>query len=230
MIDGLIKHIREIAIFKTIYFNIRCLSFRKAIKFPVFIYRYTDIYDIGKGVSIKCKLKTGMIKIGVPELYSLDMRNQRTKWKVEGNVVFNGPAIIGRGSCIRVIGNDAVLSFGSNLIISGRSSIICQKQVSLGNDCLLSWDILLMDTDFHQIVDSNDNVINQSSPITIGNHVWIGCRSTILKGVEIADNVVVAANSVITRSIKESNCIYGGNAKSADVIKRNTNWKHDIIR
>ena len=86
-----------------------------------------------------------------------------------------------------------------------------------------------MDTDFHQILDNNQNVVNKPTPIFIGNHVWIGCRTTILKGVKIADNVVIAANSTITNSINETNCIYGGNAKMANIIKQNINWSIEQV-
>lgn len=47
--------------------------------------------------------------------------------------------------------------------------------------------------------------------IIIGNNCFIGMNTTILPGVSIADNVIVAAGSVVTRSICESNVVYGGN-------------------
>ncbi|MDY3914869.1 MAG: DapH/DapD/GlmU-related protein, partial [Phocaeicola sp.] len=105
------------------------------------------------------------------------------------------------------------------------SEIICQKEIIFGDHCLLSWDILMMDTDFHQILDENGQIINEPKPIVIGNHVWIGCRNTILKGVSIGDNNIISANSTITRSCKENNCVIGGHGKSLEIIKRNVNWK-----
>ena len=81
-----------------------------------------------------------------------------------------------------------------------------------------------MDTDFHHVINVEEKTINPTKPITIGNHVWIGCRSTILKGVSIADNTIISANSTITRNILESNCVIGGHGKSVEIIKRNVNW------
>ncbi|GIA50593.1 acetyltransferase [Vibrio cholerae] len=46
--------------------------------------------------------------------------------------------------------------------------------------------------------------------ITVGDRVFIGYNSTILPGIEICDDVVVAAGTVVTKSIFESG-IYGGN-------------------
>ena len=82
-----------------------------------------------------------------------------------------------------------------------------------------------MDTDFHHILNSEEQIINFPKPIIIGNHVWIGCRNTILKGVSIADNIIISANSTITRSITDSNNIIGGHGKSVDIIKSGVNWK-----
>jgi acetyltransferase-like isoleucine patch superfamily enzyme len=58
----------------------------------------------------------------------------------------------------------------------------------------------------------------------IGNHVWIGCRSTILKGVSIPNNNIVASNSVITKTFEVENCVIGGHGATAGIIKRNVNW------
>lgn len=79
-----------------------------------------------------------------------------------------------------------------------------------------------MDTDYHKILNENNEIINEDKPISIGNHVWIGCRNTILKGVTIADNNVIAANSTITRSFKSTRCVIGNNTVE---LKSNIDWK-----
>lgn len=48
-----------------------------------------------------------------------------------------------------------------------------------------------------------------SKPITIGDDVWIGGNCTILPGVTIGNNVVVAAGAVVTKDVPD-NCIVGG--------------------
>ena len=165
-----------------------------------------------------------MIKYGSSLLGSRDIKYSRAIWEINGTLIVKGELTIGQGSKI-CIGKNGILTIGNNLTITGETTIICYKQITVGNDCTFSWDILIMDTDFHHIMDYDGNIINPPSSIIIGNHVWIGCRNTILKGIVIADNVIIAANSVITKSILKSNVIYGGSGKKQEILKENVNWK-----
>lgn len=116
------------------------------------------------------------------------------------------------------------LVIGPNFCITGGSEIICQNKISFGEGCLISWDVLLMDTDHHHILDNKGNTLNEDKAINIGNHVWIGCRNTILKGISIADNIIIAACSVITHDLNLPNCIVGVHGENTRIIKEGVNW------
>ena len=47
------------------------------------------------------------------------------------------------------------------------------------------------------------------APIVLGRNVWVGSNSTILAGVTIGDNAVVAAGAVVTKDVPD-NVIVGG--------------------
>ena len=79
-----------------------------------------------------------------------------------------------------------------------------------------------MDTDAHTVRDMEGKLINDDKPIIIGNHVWIGCRSLVLKGTEIADNNIIAAQSVLNKKYLGTNCIFAGHP--AIVVKQNIAW------
>lgn len=64
-------------------------------------------------------------------------------------------------------------------------------------------------------------IVNNNKEIVIGNHVWIGCRSVILKGVSISDDCVIAANTTVTKSFKDSAIMIGGVNK---ILKSNIVW------
>lgn len=209
---------------KTIYFNLKYLPLSVAVRLPIFIYNRTDLHKTKGEIHLNAHPRPGMVKIGPHGLGTQDVMYPRTLWNVNGTLVINGSTNIGRG-CRISIGKEGVLTLGKEFTITGRSTIICQKEITFGDNCLLSWDILMMDTDFHHIIDATGNSINPPRPIHIGNHVWIGCRNTILKGVSVADDVVIAADSTITKNVTESHCVVGCVSKEVNVLKRDISWR-----
>ena len=61
--------------------------------------------------------------------------------------------------------------------------------------------------------------------IVIGNNVWIGDKATILAGVHIGDNVIVAANAVVTKDVQSNNVVAGVPAVVIKTLKRCQNHK-----
>lgn len=108
------------------------------------------------------------------------------------------------------------VKIGNNTFINKRSEIFCKDTVHIGNRCAISWDVTIMDNDFHYI-GANDN----SKSIYIGDDVWIGCHSLILKGVHIGDGAVIAAGSVVTNDVPAYSVVGGNPAK---VIKTDVQW------
>ena len=78
--------------------------------------------------------------------------------------------------------------------------------------------MLIRDSDNHTIIGGKE----KTAPIKIGNHVWIGARATILKGVKIGDGAVVAAGAVVTRDVPPNTLVGGVPAK---IIKENVSWE-----
>ena len=218
----LLTKIIEINLFSTVYLNFIMFPFSKAIRFPILIFGKVTIKNVRKGrLVFNCPLTTGILQIGKRSLGFLDKHNCRTIWNVAGTLYVHGKASIGQGGCVEVE-KDAVMTLGRNFNVTGRSVLLCTDQITFGDDCLLSWDLLIMDTDWHKVISTTDGgILNPSKPINIGNHVWIGCRSLILKGVNISDNVIVAANSTISRNIDEEFVVVGSNG----VLKENVGWE-----
>jgi acetyltransferase-like isoleucine patch superfamily enzyme len=52
-----------------------------------------------------------------------------------------------------------------------------------------------------------------TAPIRIGSNVWRGDKVTVLKGVTIADDVIVAANSVVTKDVPPRVMVAGAPAR-----------------
>ncbi len=221
MLTFSINKIFSLNIYKTVILNFHYFPIKTACKFPVLVYKNVSLVKCKGSIILNTPAKVGLLQIGPQKIGTLDHKHNKSIWEVEGEIVLNGKANIGSGSRI-CVGPKATLRLGDNFNISGNSSIICQKEITFGLNCLLSWDILIMDTDFHKILDLQNNIINPANSIHIGNHVWIGCRSTILKGVQIADHSVVAAGAVITKTLPDAHSIYGGNNLK---LKSDIDWE-----
>ncbi len=208
--------------FKTIYFNFRYFKFYDAIKFPVFIASNMYFKTANGSVIIKGPLKSGMIKIGFGNVGIFDNKKSRCIWQVAGKVEFLGSAQIGHGSKITV-GPQGSIVFGDKFRISAESALVAINNITFGDNVLLSWDILVMDNDFHKLYDKNKNIINAPKPVVFGNDIWIGCRTTILKGVNIPNNTVIAAGTILSQSITEGNNVYGGTPLKT--LKQDITWE-----
>lgn len=195
---------------KTIYFNFKYFSFFTAIKLPVFISSYVYLKDMRGKIHLPISTSIGMIKIGYGDIGIFDKKKSRSIWEVSGDVNFQGFAFIGHGAKI-CVGINGYLLIGNNFVLSAESSLVTFNKLVIGNDCLISWDNLIIDTDFHKIVDSDGIQINSDREIKIGNNVWINARCTILKGSVIPNGCVIAANSLVIGALKIESSLYAGN-------------------
>jgi acetyltransferase-like isoleucine patch superfamily enzyme len=108
---------------------------------------------------------------------------------------------------------NAVLHIGDNSGFSG-TSIFVSKKIIIGKNCNFGGNTSIWDTDFHpldfQARRINDNTKINSASIYIGDDVFIGANTIILKGVKVGDRVIIGAGSVVAKSIP-SDEIWAGN-------------------
>ena len=215
------KHYFQTSLLKSLIFNFRILPFKDAVKLPVLLFRNTHIGSVKGRIEIAAPIKHGMIKIGRCNICG--MEKSPTTLSVDGVLRFNGKATIGSGSVIWV-NKTGELIIGKNFRITGRTSIYCRKKITFGDNNLISWDNLFMDSDQHDILDENGNILNPDKEINIGSSVWFGCRCTVLKGCSIADNSVIASGSILTHSFSEPNSIIGGSGSGQKVLRSGIFW------
>ncbi len=98
------------------------------------------------------------------------------------------------------------------------ATIVSGNCIDIGDEVLISRNVVIYDSDFHKIIDRDGNQLNTPRKVIIGNHVWIGVGSIILRGAEIGDGVVVAALSLVGRKIKEGTMCSGNPARSYSEI------------
>ena len=163
-------------------------------------------------------LKTKKIEVGKNvQFYGLAIfsRTSDSFISVDNHTSFRSSAhsnLIGiKGKCIVAThGPGATIIIGKNCGFSGTVIGALQKIV-IGNYVLCGANTLITDFDCHGIAPAKRlDSCGESKEVIIGNNVFIGYGSTILKGVTIGENSVIGANSVVTKSIP-ANVIAGGN-------------------
>lgn len=118
--------------------------------------------------------------------------------------------------CTIAVKPNAALEIGDHSGFSG-VSIYCAQHIRIGNYVKCGGNVSIWDTDFHPLdfMDRrvDDPAKTKSSPIQIGDDVFIGANSIILKGVKIGDRAIIGAGSVVTKDIPADEVWAGNPAK-----------------
>lgn len=114
----------------------------------------------------------------------------------------------------------AVLNIrGGNGYASRNITIECRGSITIGSGAAISSDVVIRDTDSHELVGGRRPM---TEPVVIGNHVWIGTKATILKGVTIGDGAIVAAGAVVVQDVP-ARAVVGG--VPARVLRTGADWR-----
>lgn len=216
---------KNVNYFKTLYYNFHFWGLKGLRKLPLIIHTGVVFKDMSGKITLMGDMRRGMLRLGSPEpLATCDMAFERTIIDISGEMIAYDNVHVAPGSRIS-INEGAVLTFGKDFNSTGNCTIICDKEISFGEGCLLSWNIHIMDADFHKIYNEDDEYVNPSKSIEIGNNVWICSQVTILKGTKIQNGCVIGAASVVTGKFSEENCIISGNGNNCRVVKSNIHWR-----
>lgn len=107
------------------------------------------------------------------------------------------------------------IRIGRAVLMSPGSRISASDEITIGDGVMLANGAYVTDSDWHTLYDRTQRAATPT-PVHIGNNVWLGDHATVLKGVTIGDNSVVAARAVVTKDVP-SNVVVAGNP--ARVVK-----------
>lgn len=114
-------------------------------------------------------------------------------------------------TCERVsVGDNSYLGRRTT-ILSTRADVIIGKDVMFGPDVTIitgNHRTDLIGRTMRSVTDAEKRA-QDDEDVVIGDDVWVGCRATILKGVTIGDGSVVAAGSVVTKSVPPYSIVAG---------------------
>lgn len=141
------------------------------------------------------------------------------------NVMFNSyTAHSWNSKCKLIVLANATLTIGDYSGMNG-AMIYCSQRVVIGKHVKIGGGTRISDSNHHSLDykirrTSRDYKLAKSAPVIIGDDVFIGANCYIGKGVTIGDRSIVAAGSVVVKSIPADE-IWGGNP--AKFIKKLTN-------
>ncbi len=108
------------------------------------------------------------------------------------------------------------LVIGSGVCVTANLQVYCLSSVSIGDNVLMAANVFICDC-FHGFKDPYSPYKDQDywriSPIKIGAGSWIGQNVVIMPGVEIGEQVIIGANSVVTCSIPTRSIAVGSPAR-----------------
>lgn len=210
---------------RSLYYNIRLLPLSQAIRIPIFLSNHVTV-KLQKGCQVKVssnRIHAGMIKIGYSQCdFFLARHHKSTLDLGQGYLIFEGRGNIGAGAKLS-IDKGGSLIFGNQFWSTGPILIITRRLIQFGCNCVLSWNITIMDHDAHYIFDNYGTKINEDKAVFLGDHVWLGCNSTILKGTQLSADTIVAANSIVAnKKISLSHVILAGSP--LEIKRTNIIW------
>ena len=219
IIIGTLRQLGLVGLMKSLCFNIRYLGWSIGLDIPIYIYKNVMIHNAKCLVMISDR-RTGNIKIGVPIVGCYQTNRTEIQLSDDAELYFGSGVKLGSG-CRVSVNPKSNLRFGDSVCITANTTIICKRSISIGDGCLVSWNVQIMDTDFHKLYEDGVHS-NNDKPIEFGQKVWINSNCLILKGSQVSDGCVIGAGSILNRKYETKNALIVGNP--AHICKENIKW------
>ena len=123
-------------------------------------------------------------------------KNTRLAFAKTSQVRFGGH-LVSDGRLVIVTGQNAHLTIGERTYFNEGTMISCLEEVSIGAGCRFGPNVKVFDNDHKFSAQGGVSQEHTTSPVTIGDHCWLGANVTILRGTEIGDNCVIGAGCVV---------------------------------
>jgi acetyltransferase-like isoleucine patch superfamily enzyme len=116
------------------------------------------------------------------------------------------------------------LVLGERTFINSGATVVANRSITIGDDCLIGDLAAIFDTDFHPIEPSRPVRI---APVRLGMNVWVGRSATILPGVTIGNHAVVAAGSIVTSDVPAKTLVGGVPARPIRTLDVPDGWRRE---
>ena len=139
--------------------------------------------------------------------YPISFRCGSQFFKIADGCTFGKHSIITAWETYREYKYTPSVTIGNNCVFGNYLHLTCCNKIVIGKNLLTGKWVTISDNSHGQIDEETmkypptERPLYSKGPIVIGDNVWIGDKVTILAGVEIGDNSIIGANSVVTKSI-----------------------------
>jgi acetyltransferase-like isoleucine patch superfamily enzyme len=161
-----------------------------------------------------------VVRLGRPEhadYIDIHLRGNENDFTIEESLYVGRLTLFGAGESTLLCGR------GLRIIGNCRIKLPEPSRVTIGPECMFADGVDILTSDFHPIFDvETGERINKAKDIELGAHVWLGLRTTLLKGARIGANSVIGANAVVSKELP-GGCVAVGNP--ARVIRRGVTWR-----
>ncbi|MFC6274035.1 sugar O-acetyltransferase [Levilactobacillus tangyuanensis] len=109
--------------------------------------------------------------------------------------------------------NGRNIHVGEDFLSNYNLTILDIAPVTIGNHVMIGPNVDIYTVNHPLTASGRRGYLAQATPVTIGNDVWIGGKASIMPGVTIGDNVIIAAGAVVTHDVAANSLVGGVPAK-----------------
>lgn len=218
-----IKFLKKVNIIQFFYLNYFCDAVIRMDNSKIIPYK-NAVIDIAD--SSKIYLSGGDIEIGCDKLKK---SKAETRVRLRENAVWSSAygAKISYGTTFEILNNAIINS--KFFTINSNCTMVAAKRIDIGKDVMIGRNVVIYDSDFHQLVDIDGKITNLPSIVSIGDHVWIATNAMVTKGAQIGAGAMIGANSIVNGTIRPNTMYY---TKTVPVTRENYgSWnrkRHDL--
>lgn len=189
------KFLKKVNVKEFLFLNYFCRNVIRTDSSKIIPYKNSAIELADKA---KVYLANGDIEIGCDLIRG---SKAETRLRMTGSSTWssNGGCKISYGSTVEIHGR-AIFDTGY-FTLNCSSVIVSDKRINIGNDVMISRNVVIYDSDFHSIQNQQGQCRNSPRQVTIGDHVWIGADSMILKGSHIGSGSIIAAFTKVSGDV-----------------------------
>ena len=205
----------------SLWFCLRYLPLKQAIRIPLLVKPFIKIGELHRGdIILPDEVYRGMVSWGFEGSEARGTNPTHISIHNGGKLILHGKTIILKGTAIVI--NGANISIGKNFLCNANCHFHATKDITIGNDCLLGWNIQLNTTDGHATF--HNGIQNEmAAPITLADHVWVGADTLIFKRTAIAKGCIIAQRSLVSKPFDKPHCLIAG--IPAKVVRESVDWK-----